>query len=351
MHAIQLPALGMAPGDVYLTQWVKEAGETVDEGDVIALVETDKSEVDLVAPAPGVLGAHLVPAGASAPAGATIAWVLESGEADPVGGATALASEVIAEQAAALGPTPGGTRQRDARTGELVPHTRSPRSRASSAPTADTVVPASIDRHRAAVARAVAQSWAEIPHFAVSRELRVERLQDVHRSFRAIDATVTLTDVLLKAYALALVERFETTEIDLGLAVATDRGVAIPVLRDVARAGVLRIARARRAAAERARAGRSDPDDAVAPHGTVSNLGAYGVDSFTGIVPLGQTSILTVGAAAPRPVVEDGGLAVGVTMSVTLNVDHREWDGQHAAEALRRLAGIIAEPAVLLAID
>jgi pyruvate dehydrogenase E2 component (dihydrolipoamide acetyltransferase) len=122
------------------------------------------------------------------------------------------------------------------------------------------------------------------------------------------------------------------------------------VLRSVATSDVLAIARARRAAVDRALGARMSADDQVTPHSTLSNLGSYGVDSFTGIVPFGQTSILTVGTAAQRPVVADGALAVGTTMHLTLNVDHREWDGQHAADALRRFAAIATEPTILLAL-
>jgi pyruvate dehydrogenase E2 component (dihydrolipoamide acetyltransferase) len=197
----------------------------------------------------------------------------------------------------------------------------------------------------------VSRSWAEIPHFVVNREIRAEELQAVLRSFRALSSGVTFTDVLLKTFALSLIERFDSTAIHLGLAVATPRGVAIPVLESVATSDLLSIAKARREAVERAIAGRMTAADAVVPHSSVSNLGSYGVDSFTGIVPFGQTSLLTVGAAALRPVVENGSLAVGSTLTLSLNVDHRAWDGQHAAETLARFAAIAAEPRLLLALN
>jgi len=281
----------------------------------------------------------------------------------------------------ASGPLRPEDRRRDSLTGEREPYTLSPKqrqtelARVESAPqsaqddaapvgsvaqqavsvtppvTAPAASPASNDRYRAAVTQAVSRSWAEIPHFAVNREIRVERLQDVLTGFRAIDSRVTFTDVLLKAFALSLVERFGTTEIDLGLAVATPRGVAIPVLRDVARRDLVSIAGTRKAAVERAMGGQMNADDGVTPRSTLSNLGAYGVDSFTGIVPFGQTSILTTGASSLRPVVENGELTVGSAMNLTLNVDHREWDGQHAAEVLQRFAAVAASPTLLLALS
>jgi pyruvate dehydrogenase E2 component (dihydrolipoamide acetyltransferase) len=385
VEEIFTPALGMAAADVYLAEWVKRPGDTVAAGDVIALIETDKAEMEIEAPSSGTLGTHLFPAESTVVAGATIVWLLQPGDADP-GAAGAGGDSVASVRSAAIdgktsprqepsrvveghdhepadsvepiGHSP--SRLRDPVTGELEPHTLSPRARA--ADRGERVAPQTAqdstprvgegpDRYRAAIAAAVSRSWADIPHFTVSREIRVEKLQDVLRSFRAIDGGITFSDVLLKAYALSLVARFETTSIDLGLAVATERGVAIPVLLDVARTDLVGIARLRRAAVDRARSGRTGSTDGIAPHSTVSNLGTYGVDSFTGIVPAGQTSLLTIGTAAQRPVIERGVLAVGTTMHTTMNLDHRTWDGRHAAETLQRFAAIAAEPAVLVALS
>src|SRR5262249_37778600 len=100
------------------------------------------------------------------------------------------------------------------------------------------------------------------------------------------------------------------------------------------------LARARAAAVERARRGRLSADDLGAqPASTLSNLGAMGVDHFTGVIALGQTSLLTVGRAVPRPAVgPDGGLVVRTTFNATLNVDHRQLDGADAARLLAAVA-------------
>ncbi len=198
------------------------------------------------------------------------------------------------------------------------------------------------------MAAAVSRSWREIPHFAVTRELRLDAVTAAVGEVRLVAPQVTLTDVLLRALALSFVHREDRTDLDIGLAVATDRGVAIPVIHEVPRLDLLELAATRRAAVGRARAGRGHTDDGRVPVSTLSNLGAIGVDQFTGIVPFGQTSLLTVGRAASRPVVDDGVLAVGVTMLATLNVDHRVRDGQHAGELLDRLARILATPALLV---
>lgn len=403
MQEIYVPALGMASDTVYLVEWLRQPGDRIEAGDEIAQIETDKAEMSIEAPDGGTLGRHRFPDATEVPSGATIAVLLAEGESEeaddaaPVAAPAATAEAVpapAAQEAVARPRDEAGplTRSDRARleSGELEPYQASPHLRAdllaqrsapsaapapepSATPTAGSTAaptaaaptaaqatagpvppaePASTrdrggDRHRAAVAAAVSRSWAEIPHFAVEREVRVERLDEVLAGYRAVHRHVTFTDLVVKAFALALIETVGTSEIDLGLAVATDRGVAIPVLRDVARRDVLGIADSRRAAIERSKAARLDPDDAVEPICTVSNLGAYGVDSFTGIVPVGQKGILTVGSAGLRPVVENGELAVGRAMTVTLNVDHRHWDGQHAAEMLSRFAAIAGNPLLL----
>ncbi|MFC6083566.1 2-oxo acid dehydrogenase subunit E2 [Sphaerisporangium aureirubrum] len=209
------------------------------------------------------------------------------------------------------------------------------------------VVPEGMDRHRAAIAKSVSLSWQSIPHFTVSREIGMEAALETLAGWKVVLSRLTLTDFLLRAFALALVEREGSIDVAIGLAVATPRGVVIPVLPSVPRQDLPALSAARQAAAGRARDGRMTAQDGQTPAGTLSNLGSHGVDSFTGVVPYGQSVLLTVGRAAQRPVVRDGRLAVGTTMHATLNADHRYWDGHHAAEVLERLAAILATPTLL----
>src|SRR5262249_4990027 len=117
---------------------------------------------------------------------------------------------------------------------------------------------------------------------------------------------------------------------------ATEHGVVIPVVRGVPALDPAGLARARSAAVARARSGRLSAEDlGPPPASTLSNLGAMGVDHFTGVIALGQTSLLTTGRAVPRPIVgPDGGLKVRTTFHATLNVDHRRVDGAGAARLL-----------------
>jgi pyruvate dehydrogenase E2 component (dihydrolipoamide acetyltransferase) len=127
---------------------------------------------------------------------------------------------------------------------------------------------------------------------------------------------------------------------DVGLAVATDHGVVIPVVHDVLGRDSAGLARARKAAVERARSGRLSPEDlGASPPSTLSNLGAFGIDQFTGIIALGQTSLLTVGRAIPRVAADDTRtLRIRTSFFATLNVDHRVIDGAAAARLLAAVA-------------
>jgi pyruvate dehydrogenase E2 component (dihydrolipoamide acetyltransferase) len=151
---------------------------------------------------------------------------------------------------------------------------------------------------------------------------------------RGNELPATATDLLLRALALAVTAETDATG-DLGLAVATPDGVVIPVIVGVPGLGPAALVAARAAAVARAREGRlSARDLAGGPVASLSNLGGYQVDSFTGIIPAGQRLLLTTGTIADRPVAVDGQVKVRPSFSATLNVDHRHFDGDHAARIL-----------------
>ena len=179
------------------------------------------------------------------------------------------------------------------------------------------------ERTRRAIAAAVSESWATIPHFAVSREVEGEPLVAAVSRLREAAPAVSLTDLLLAATAHAC-------EVEVvGLAVATDAGVV-----NVAVGGLVdrpeAFAGRRREAVDRARRSALKAHDLAPTTVTLSNLGTHGVAWFTGIVPLRNSLLLTVGALG-RPDAE------GVRRFwVTANADHRVVDGAHAARVLER---------------
>src|SRR5579862_22135 len=382
----------MAMTEAVLNAWLKNPGDSVVSGEAIAEIETDKSSLDLESPSDGVLGRHLVPAGANVPVGQVIVRVLEPGEAEPydnagppaaaepgadagagvieaggvvgAGGSagsavagsavagSAVAGSAVAGSAGAAGSarvagapgTPGdaadGVGGEAARTGPAarVPHTLSPRKRRELREQAEAEAQAAagprVSRFRAAIAERVSESWRTIPHFAVVREVDARGANQALAAMRGNGLPATATDLLLRALALAVTAEADTTG-DLGLVVATPDGVVMPVIAEVPSLGPEALAAARAAAVTRAREGRlSARDLAPGPVASLSNLGGYQVDSFTGIIPAGQKLLLTTGTIADRPVAVDGQVTVRPSFTATLNVDHRYFDGDHAARIL-----------------
>jgi pyruvate dehydrogenase E2 component (dihydrolipoamide acetyltransferase) len=170
----------------------------------------------------------------------------------------------------------------------------------------------------------------------------------------------TVTDLLTKLCGVALtrhravnsrfagdaIEIFPTANV--GLAVATERGLVVPVIQGAERLTVAEIATARAQLVERARSGKLQQADLEGGTFTISNLGMYGVDQFVAVLNPPQAAILAVGAAEERPVVQGGEIVVRQVMTLTLTCDHRAVDGSVAAEFLRAVKQLLEEPALAL---
>jgi pyruvate dehydrogenase E2 component (dihydrolipoamide acetyltransferase) len=221
-------------------------------------------------------------------------------------------------------------------------------------------------RLRRAVAERLATSKQQAPHFYVRATVRVERLlalrAELNEALAAEDAPpVSVNDLVLKAVAAAhrrvpdmnvtwgedAVRRWQS--VDVAVAVATDRGLVTPVVRDVGARPVSAVAAEVRELAGRAREGRLRQDDLEGGAITVSNLGMFGVEEFAAIINPPHAAILAVGAVREEPVVEEGAVVPGQVMSLTLSVDHRPVDGVVAARWLAVLTEVLERPVRLLA--
>jgi pyruvate dehydrogenase E2 component (dihydrolipoamide acetyltransferase) len=198
---------------------------------------------------------------------------------------------------------------------------------------------------RRAVGEAMTRSWREAPQFSISRDVDMTNANAKRKA-----AGVSYTDVIVAAAARALRahprlrSRLEgdgvvvSEKIDVGLAVALDAGLIVPVLRD-ADGKTLPALREEREALEAAvRSGHARADAFGGAAITVSNLGTFGVDRFTAIVNPPEASILAVGRVSDRVVAVNGAPAVRPVVSLTLTVDHRVADGSDAARYLSDVA-------------
>jgi pyruvate dehydrogenase E2 component (dihydrolipoamide acetyltransferase) len=140
----------------------------------------------------------------------------------------------------------------------------------------------------------------------------------------------------------------QLSEINVALAVDTERGLLVPVVRDADRKGLVEIAREVRDLIERAQAGMALPDELSGSTFTITNLGMYEIDAFTPIVNLPETAILGVGQIKPRPAVVDGEVCARQMVWLSLTFDHRLVNGAPVARFLRRIKQLVEEPYLLL---
>jgi pyruvate dehydrogenase E2 component (dihydrolipoamide acetyltransferase) len=211
------------------------------------------------------------------------------------------------------------------------------------------------------MAERTTQSWTTVPHFYLTREVNASRLiaWRTHVTKQGA-AKVTYTDLLVKiaATALRLHPRLNvswdegkiimTQDVHVGLAVAVEEGLIVPVIHHANALGLGEIARQRMELVAKAQAGKLRPQDISGSTFTISNLGMYNVDAFNAIINQPQAAILAVGRIADRVVPLDGQPAVQPMMVLTLSCDHRAVDGARAAQFLDSLATLIEEPLGLL---
>ena len=211
------------------------------------------------------------------------------------------------------------------------------------------------------MARRLTESWQTVPHFYLSREANASRLLAWRESaLQRHDVRITVTDLLVKLIAVALGKhprvnaswREETIvrneEVNVGLAVAVEDGLIVPVIHRADRLGLQQIAERRKEMVERALADKPTVADLQDGTFTLSNLGMFGVDEFSAIVNPPQAAILAVGRIADKVVPLNGQPAVLPTMTLTLACDHRVVDGARGARFLETVVGSIEEPLAIL---
>jgi pyruvate dehydrogenase E2 component (dihydrolipoamide acetyltransferase) len=211
------------------------------------------------------------------------------------------------------------------------------------------------------MAERMTSSWTTAPHFYLVREVNVSRLASwLQQARKQTGAHVTYTDLLVRLVAAAIDRHpavngawkdgtiVRNADINIGLAVAIDDGLVVPVLHRADTLSLAELATRREDLVSRAQAGKLRPADIQGGGFTISNLGMFGVDAFNAIVNPPQAAILAVGRIADRVVALNGQPAVQPTMVLTLSCDHRALDGARGAQFLGALADLIEEPLALL---
>ncbi|MFV9550045.1 pyruvate dehydrogenase complex dihydrolipoamide acetyltransferase [Algibacter sp. PT7-4] len=214
---------------------------------------------------------------------------------------------------------------------------------------------------RKAIAKALTNSKFTAPHYYLSVEFDMENAMAFRTQFNSIpDTKISYNDIVVKACALALKQHPQVNSqwfadkmrlnnhVHIGVAVAVPDGLVVPVVRFANEQTLPQIGAAVRDLAGKARNKKLTPDEMQGSTFTVSNLGMFGIDTFTSIINQPNSAILSVGNIVEKPVVKNGQIVVGHTMKLSLACDHRTVDGATGAQFLQTLKGYIENPVTML---
>lgn len=408
-ETIKMPKLGFDMAEGMLVRWVKQVGEKINKGDVLAEIETDKATVEVESPAGGVVLSHIVDQGNMVPVNAPIAIVGAEGEkvnakpaaeektqaaapqtqtqqAAPAQAAPAaessssvkaspLAKKMARDQKVDLGHIkgsgPGGRivrRDIEAALAGGHPSTaaQSPSfSGVSPAPvvvsTEDKLIPTT--KLRQAIGRRLVESKQTIPHFYVTHEYKMEAVLEMRKQINAYlpeNEKISVNDFIIKAAALTLRQNpnlnatikgneiVQFGHVNVSVAVTVPGGLMTVVVKDADVKTLRQISGEIKAMAGRAREGKVKPEDVDGSTFSTSNLGMYDVEEFIAIVNPPEAAILAIGSAREIPVVDGGQIKVGSRMKATISVDHRISDGAEAAQFMQAMAGFLENPVRML---
>ena len=218
---------------------------------------------------------------------------------------------------------------------------------------------------RKTIARRLSDSFRDIPHFPLTVDIELDKLLAMRSQVNALlekdGVKVSVNDIVIKAAAIALKRVPEANasytpegialhhHADVAMAVAIDGGLITPIIRAAETKGLAQIAAETKDLAARARTMKLKPEEFQGGTFSVSNLGMFGIKSFSSIINEPQGAIMSVGAGEQRPVVKNGQLAVATVMTVTVTCDHRVVDGAIGAKFISVFKTLIEEPLSMLA--
>ena len=357
---IVMPMFGQAMEFGLLVEWLVQDGANVAAGQPIASIESDKATYEIEAPTAGMLTQRAA-IGAEVPVGDVLA-VIGATAAEPASPRQAPAPARPAAPPIAIAPPPtnaGGHVLASPKARECARAAGVDLAQVSTSRPDGIIVAADIERHEArsptpgrqaltplrrAAARRLAQSWAQAPHFTQMIEVDASALVATQAAIRAGELPCSLNDILIRAAALTVAEfpdinaSFEgdallpLPDIAVGLAVATEAGLVVPVVRNAAGRALAEIATETRRLVDLGRQGRIGAADMAKASLTLSNLGRYGVAFGTPVLNLGEPILVFVGAIEEKPIGVDGEIVLQPRTMLSICYDHRVVDGLRAAQ-------------------
>ncbi|MCX7667845.1 MAG: 2-oxo acid dehydrogenase subunit E2 [Atribacterota bacterium] len=407
-----MPKLGLTMEEGVINRWLVKEGDRVERGDILFEVATDKVNMEVESPASGVVLKILYPDGATVPITQTVAYIGEPGETvgkevveeeiktserlaqEPVREVTQGVSEEKGERIKASplarrlaaeygidlsrveGTGPGGRIvKEDVERAKQHREETGARTQAEKeipiVPKRETTVVSHpgermpLSRMRKIIAQRLTESFQTKPHFFVRQEVLAEELIRVRERLlplveKQTNLRISYTDLLVKMVAKAL-EKYPllnaylvgeeivfNPNINIGVAVALEEGLVVPVVKNANTKGLAQITQELHALAEKAKSGRLTPEEISGGTFTISNLGMFGTDSFTAIINPPESAILACGAIKKKPVVRNDEVVISSLMELTLSCDHRLIDGAVAAQFMQYLKSLLEEPFALI---
>jgi pyruvate dehydrogenase E2 component (dihydrolipoamide acetyltransferase) len=402
---IVMPKLGLTMTEGLIVEWRKKEGDPVKKGDILFVLETEKVTYEVEAPEDGTIGKILVKEQETVPVGALVAYLLRPGEsaaaitaapaaapraeaaspapasasaaaaapAAPAGGrvkATPLAKKLAKEYGidlAAVGGTgPGGRILREdvekaKASGVKAPAASAP---AAAAPAAEEkLVP--FTGMRRTIAKKMLQSKLEAAQTYMSNTVDASNLQRYREALlpfveKKYGVRLTITDLMMKVTGAALREHpvvntrwtekgiLYLPEVHMGMAMALDEGLIVPVIKSINAKSLGQIAVDRTALIKKGKTNSFLPDDIKGSTFTLSAMGMFGIEQFTAIINQPENAILGVAAIIDKPVVEKGQIVIRPMMNVNLSYDHRTIDGAEAGKFMQTLKAFIEDPVMIL---
>ncbi len=384
-----MPLLGADMVSGTLVEWLVKPGDRVRRGDVVALVATDKGNIDVEIWQDGVIEQLVTPPDTTVPVGAVLATLRPvDGEEraaapvapQPIAAQTPAPPPVLAPPPPRIVPPPVAAQTARVRASPGVRRlalehgvdlaTLHGSGRAGAVTRADVeavavhaappiAAPVAADGMRRAIAAAMARSKREIPHYYVASDIEVGaalRWLAKENARRSVVERVLPAALLVKAVALAVRDFPElngfftdgafrpSSAVHVGFAIAVRDGLIAPAIHDADRQPLPELMRAIADLIRRARGGGLRSSELADPTLTVTNLGEQGAQSVLGVIYPPQVAILGFGRIAERPWAENGMLGVRPVVTASLAADHRASDGYRGARFLARIAGLLAEP-------
>lgn len=418
VKVITMPRLSDTMTDGTVASWIKKVGDKVNEGDILAEIETDKATMEFESFNSGTLLYIGVQEGESAPVDSILAVIGNEGtdvsgvvanygkeeaqtetksettSAEPQKESTAnkntesadtkgrifaspLAKKIAEDKGIELSQVKG--------TGENGRITKSDVENYT--PSAQTVTPSSTasestkatpqpilavgqeaseemknSQMRKVIAKRLSESKYTAPHYYLNIEVNMDNAIVSRATINSVpDTKVSFNDMVIKAVAMALKKHPKVNSqwkddatiihnhVHIGVAVAVEDGLVVPVVKFADSLTLSQIGASVKDLASRSRNKKIQPSEMEGSTFTISNLGMFGIESFTSIINQPNSAILSVGAIVEKPVVKNGQIVVGKTMMLTLACDHRTVDGATGAEFLQTLRQYIENPVTMLA--